>query len=164
MTAHRVAVACGMAVLAMGTMDPAAAFDDQQTIAFDRAAAIDRHYGGILPDRLDAGTGGFARGKARGEQPRSNFTPYAGIGIDKIKLSMDLESGDVALKKDKGFNRPRLILGMDYSVTEDLSLGFEYRALASDNPLFSLDMGSETMNVDTRFTRHNVFLTARYRF
>ncbi len=180
MTAHRVAVACGMAVLAMGAMEPAAAFDDQRTGGFDRTVAMD---GGLTDqgvavvgsdfdrrddvtvlDRLDDRTSGFSRHRARGEQSRSIFTPYAGIGIDKLKLSMDLESGKMVLKKDKGFTRTRLILGMGYAVTEDLSLGLEYRALASDQPLFSLDVGSETLDLDTRFNRHNFLLTASYSF
>lgn len=182
MTAHGVAVACGVTVLAMAAMEPAAAFDEQRTVAFDRTAAIvgsmtepvtaatttdidfDQHDKVIARDRSGVSAAGFGRGRARGEKPRSAFTSYAGIGIDKLKLSMDFDSGDVVLKKDKGFTRPRLILGMGYAVTEDLSLGLEYRALASDEPLFSLDMGSETLNVDTKFTRHNLFLTARYRF
>jgi len=175
MTARGVAVACGMAVLAMRAIEPAAAFDDHPTVAFDPAVVagggvadaitdFDQHYDAILRDRLDARTGGFSSGQERRKQPRSPFKTYAGIGISKLKLSMDFDSGDIALKKDKGFSRPRLILGMGYRVNEDLSLGLEYRALAADEPLFSVDMGSETLNVDTRFTRHNVFLTAKYRF
>lgn len=181
MTAQSMAIACSMAVLAMGAIDRAAAFDDQQTVAFDRAGGIDgsvtdpvaavaatdnefdRYYDAIVLDHLRTRTSGH-KGRARGEKPRSTFTPYAGIGFDKIKLAMDFESGDVALKKDKGFTRPRLILGMGYAVTEDFSLGLEYRALAADEPLFSYDVGSETMNVDTRFTRHHLFLTAKYKF
>ena len=57
-----------------------------------------------------------------------------------------------------------MILGMGYAVTDALSLGFEYRAVAADEPLFSVDLGSETLNVDTRFTTHNVFLKAKYKF
>ncbi len=174
MTAHKAAVAYGMAVLAMGAMNPARAFDDHQIVAVDPAVAIDgdladaltdfdQHYDAILHDRL-ARVGGFSSGPGRGKQSRSPFKAYGGIGISKFKLSMDFDSGDVALRKDRGFDRPRVILGMGYRVTEDFSLGFEYRALAADQPLFSLDVGSETLNVDTRFTKHNVFLTGRYKF
>lgn len=181
MTAHSIAVACSMAVLVMGDIDQAAAFEDRPTADFDRTIAADgsvgdpvaaaattdidvgQHHDAIVRDRLGTRTA-IGKYQARGEQPRPVFAPYAGIGIDKYKLSMDFENGKVALKKDKGFKRPRLILGMGYTVTEDLSLGFEYRALASNQPLFSLAVGSETLNVDTKFTTHNVFLKAKYKF
>lgn len=180
MTAQSMAVACSLAVLAMGAMDPAAAFDDRQTAAFDRPVAtgggvtdpaaiftdigVDQHDDVIALDHLDPMSSGFGRRQEGDEQPPSPFKAYAGIGVSKLKLSMDFDSGDVALKKDKGYSRPRLIFGMGYKITEDFSLGLEYRALAADEPLFSLDMGSETVNVDTRFTRHNVFLKAKYKF
>lgn len=159
MTARNVAIACGVAAVAIGAIDRAAAFEDRRGAAFNQAAGtaeVDVDQGYRARDRRDD--------EVRGAASRPAFVPYVGFGIDKVKLSMDFGSGDLALRKDKGYTRPRLIFGMGYAVTESVSLALEYRALASDEPLFSLDIGSRDMNFDTRFNRHNLFLRAQYRF
>lgn len=202
MTAHRMAIACSMAALAMGTIDRTEAFDDRSTPAHvdgehgaDRKAQrpvlsaalhsnLERRNGasdagpraaprslfnevltatqqaefvGASLDQLRAREAKRTDDKRKNDQARSEFLPYAGLGFSKVKLSMDLDSRRVTLKKDRGYSQPRVILGMGYTLTESVSLGMEYRALAGAQPLFSPD-------TYTGLTGHNVFLTGRYRF
>ncbi len=203
MTAHRLAIAGGMAMVAMGHFGHAAAEEGPEAAALEAAAvsqAMDRPKATSAPrpgvrihlesasdagaamaetvppwhraeleaesrrievDSIDLGSlGGPGRRRSDG---RETFLAYAGLGMGKLKLSMDLDSGNLKLGKEKRNGRSRLFLGMRYRMAPRTSLLLEYRAIAGDGSLFELDLGGQTFSAD-RLNVHDLRMSFRYRF
>ena len=95
------------------------------------------------------------------EEP-SLLLPYAGVGLGPFKLSMDLRDLDVWLAKDKSTRRSRAFAGFSYTPLPNLDLNLEYRALANGEPLFAVDLGNLSLNIDNPFEVQTVALTVNY--
>ena len=83
--------------------------------------------------------------------------------MGELKLSMDLDSGDLKLGKEKRNGSGRLFLGMRYRLAPRTSLALEYRAMAGDDPLLELDIGGQTFSAD-QLSVHDLRMSFRYRF
>lgn len=90
--------------------------------------------------------------------------PYAGFGLGKINLAVQFETGELELEKEYDFMRARLIAGVGYEVTERVSFGLEYLAVADNDPLFALNVSGEDVELNTRFTNHYLSLRAQIKF
>ncbi len=193
MKKQKVALACGMAVLAAANIDPAAAqnlYDEASTISainldigrdfgaggplgyedhlflrHDSARNAPRaDFDSIRPDGPRSAVNGETGARKRPVKRKRTFVPYAGFGIGKIKASMDLSTQGVVLKKDKGFgSKSRVILGLGYEFAPRATLGLEYRALASDDPLFSANIGGGTFDVNAKYTKQYIYMQLRHR-
>lgn len=93
---------------------------------------------------------------------QSLLLPYAGLGLGPFKLSMDLRDLDVWLAKDKSTRRSRAFAGFSYTPLPNLDLNLEYRALANGEPLFALDLGNLSLDIDNPFEVQTVALTVNY--
>jgi hypothetical protein len=202
MTAHRLAIAGGMAMVAMGHLGHAAAEEGPEAAALEAATvsqAVDSpkamsaprpgvqiHVKGasdagaamaetvppwhraeleaesqrIEVNSIDLGSLGGPRRHGAG---RGAFLAYAGLGMGKLKLSMNLDNGNLKLGKEKRNERSRLFLGMRYRMAPSTSLVLEYRAMAGDGSLFELDLGGQTFSAD-RLNVHDLRMSFRYRF
>lgn len=89
--------------------------------------------------------------------------PYAGLGVGKVKMSMNLANSDLRWRKDRSSRRARVFTGFSYNFTPNLEMGLEYRALATGDPMFELDLGGLDLEVDDPFSDHRVNLQFRYR-
>ncbi len=89
---------------------------------------------------------------------------YAGMGVGKVRLGMDIDKMEMRWTKDSRSDPTRMVFGLGYDVTESLSFGLEYKMLADDSPLFAVTVGGQELPMNTRFTDHKVDLTLRYRF
>lgn len=89
---------------------------------------------------------------------------YAGMGVGKVRLGMDIDKMEMRWTKDEQSDPTRVVFGLGYDVTESLSFGLEYKMLADDSPLFAVTVGGQELPMNTRFTIHKVDLTLRYRF
>ncbi len=90
--------------------------------------------------------------------------PYAGFGLGKINLALQLETGEIEMEKERDFIRARLIAGMGYNINRHVSLGLEYLAVADNDPLFALNVSGQSLQFDTRFTNHYLNFRAQYKF
>lgn len=112
-------------------------------------------------------TGPMAYQAFERQEPAEEAFPlrtYAGMGVGKVRLGMDIDKMEMRWTKDSQSDPTRVVLGLGYDVTESLSFGLEYKMLADDSPLFSVDLGGQRLPMNTRFTDHKVDLTLRYRF
>jgi opacity protein-like surface antigen len=115
-------------------------------------------------DEAGSGKTPWRNGGRTAVDERALLLPYAGIGLGPFKLSMDLDDLDVWLAKDKSSRRSRAFAGIGYTPLPDLNLNLEYRALAAGEPLFALDLGNLSLDIDTPFEIQTVALTVNYRF
>ncbi len=105
----------------------------------------------------------WRKGHRTAVDDRALLLPYAGIGLGPFKLSVDLRDRDFWLVKDKSTRRLRAFAGISYTPLPNLDLILEYRALANGEPLFALDLGDLSLDVDTPFAVQTVALTVDYR-
>lgn len=175
MTAQGLAAICGVAVLALCATPRSATAEPWQTFGLDDGFLakefIDTRVAARGYEPMDGAADGmgirfFGEGGLWGLLPKLSgpVVPYAGFGLGKINVAMDLETGDVELEKENRFTKARLILGVAYPMSKSVSLGMEYHAVASNDPLFSLDISGQSLEFDTKFTRHFLNLNVRYEF
>lgn len=98
-------------------------------------------------------------GAARNAAAWKTIAAYAGVGRGALRLSLDLASGDVRLRKEKRDRRDQLFLGMLYTVAPRTNLAVEYRALAGgDLP------GQGASRADSGLNDHSVLVRFQHRF
>ncbi len=100
----------------------------------------------------------------KGDDDKGPFFTYAGLGLGKVKFSMDLNNGDLELAKEKQYRRTQLFLGMGYGFAPGTSLALEYRLATGSDPLFEKDDGIAALGSNSKFNNHNVLLNLRLGF
>ena len=197
MTARTLLLVCGLAALALGAIDSAAAEDHlwiagQENLEARYEAAVTglrfagtRHASTSVQHGLSGGWlhSGFtlapgqavplhASVKLGGDDGLDglwpdiwgSIVPYAGVGLGKINLALQFETGELELEREHDFTRARLIAGVGYEITKRVSLGLEYFAVADNDPLFALNVSGQNLELDTRFTNHYLNFRAQFRF
>lgn len=106
---------------------------------------------------------GFSRPDRQSRDRPPRLYPYVGLGVGKVKMSMNLNNSDLDWNKDKSSRRARAFTGFTYDFSPDLQMGLEYRAVATGDPMFELDLGGLDLEVDNPFSDHLVNLQFRYR-
>lgn len=101
-------------------------------------------------------------GKA-GDESGPFFT-YAGLGLGKVKFSLDLNVGDLKLAKEKQYERTQLFLGTRYKLAPSTSLALEYRVVTGSDPIFESDTGLAAVGSSSKFNNHNILMNFRYNF
>jgi hypothetical protein len=153
--------------MVLSAAGPAAADDQRQAIDLEYLEARSAHLD--LPDPTGpvptAGRLG-GDGGIDGLSPSiwGPFVPYAGFGLGKIDLAVQLETGELELERERDFTRTRLIAGVAYEATRQVSLGLEYLAVADNDPLFAVNVSGQSYEFDTRFTNHYLSLRVQYEF
>ena len=167
MTARRLVLLLGLAATAMATAASAAAEEQRRTL---NLSYLDSRGGYLdLPEpstRVRIGTRLDGGDELDSLWPEiwGPVVPYAGIGLGKINLALQLESGELEMEKERDYTRARLLAGVDYEISKHVSLALEYFAVADNDPLFALNVGGTNLEFDTRFTNHYFNLKARYKF
>ena len=151
----------------MGAVDTAAAGDQRRTLDLDYLEARNGYVD--LPEPSGAVSIGVRLGGDDGIDGLwpsiwDSVVPYAGVGLGKINLAMQLETGELEWEKERDFTRTRLIAGVGYDATRHVSMGLEYLAVADNDPLFALNVGGESLELDTRFTNHYLNLRVQFKF
>ena len=100
-------------------------------------------------------------GKAAESGP---FFTYAGLGLGKVKFSLDLNGGDLKLAKENQYKRTQLFLGTRYKLAPRTSLALEYRVVTGSDPIFEGDTGLAAVGSSSKFNNHNVLMNFRYNF
>ncbi len=93
-----------------------------------------------------------------------SFLTYAGVGMGKIKFSLNLQSGGLKLAKEKQYKRTQLFLGTRYKLAPSTSLALEYRLVTGSDPIFESDSGLAAIGSSSEFNNHNVLMNFRYKF
>ena len=101
-------------------------------------------------------------GKADDES--GSFFTYAGVGLGKIKFSLNLQDGGLKLAKEKRYKRTQLFLGSRYKFAPSTSLALEYRLITGSDPIFEGDSGLAAVGSSSKFNNHNVLMNFRYKF
>ncbi len=92
------------------------------------------------------------------------FFTYAGVGLGKIRFSLNLQDGGLKLAKEKQYKRTQLFLGTRYKFTSNASLALEYRLITGSDPIFESDSGLAAVGSSSKFNNHNVLMNLRFRF
>jgi OOP family OmpA-OmpF porin len=93
------------------------------------------------------------------------FTPYIGAGIGVAQLTIDAKPQGAAEFKDSDTQFAyQGIAGVSYALTNQLSLGLEYRYFATTDPNYSDNPGGGNTRVASEYKTHNVLLNLIYRF
>lgn len=90
----------------------------------------------------------------------SDFTPYIGVGIGYLDLSLDGVNpvGGATLDDSDGLLAYQGILGVGYSLTEQIALFVDYRYLATEEAKMRTTAG---VNVDVEYDTHTVLAGLR---
>jgi hypothetical protein len=118
---------------------------------------------GAKSQRIEVDTINLSKRDGKTDKNDGPILGYAGVGLGKLKFSMDLDDGDLKLGKEKRYKRTQLFLGMRYKMAPRTSLALEYRALTGSNPAFENDPGT-TIGSPTKLNNHNILMSLRYRF
>ena len=118
--------------MVMGAVDTAAAGDQRLTLDLDYLEARNGYVD--LPEPTVPGPIGVRLGGDDGIDGLwpsiwGPVVPYAGVGLSKINLAFQLETGELVMEKEHDFTRARLIAGVGYDATRHVSLGLEYLAV-----------------------------------
>lgn len=100
----------------------------------------------------------------KSDDDKGPFFTYAGVGLGKVKFSMDLNNGGLKLAKEKQYRRTQLFVGMRYGFAPSTSLALEYRLATGSDPLFEKDDGIAAFGSNSKLNNHNVLMNFRYRF